>query len=373
VFPPEVAVRDAAPFSVLCEERGEHRRQSKETFAMYARRWIDTYQGRTSKGILDRTREDYRERLEQDAIPFFGRMRLTAIEPQHIRDFARHVQSRGVKPNTVRLALAPVKALLATAHQDGLIRWNPAAGVRVVLPREEFTEDGVSEEQAKAHAPDELSALLARIPDEWRLLFDFLADSGVRIGEAIELRWGDVELGAGTVRIERKFYRGRVGRPKSRFGRRTLRLTPELSKRLWALRKETRAREEDLVFTAERGGRVDQSNLMSRVLKPAAVDAGLGEWVKTPDGRRAESWVGFHTFRHSCATALFRAGWNAVQVQRWLGHHKPSFTIDTYVHLLEGDIPAPIAVAAMGATQGATEAAETDRNETLPNIAESAV
>jgi integrase len=126
------------------------------------------------------------------------------------------------------------------------------------------------------------------------------------------------------------------------------------------------------VFTAERGGRVDQSNLMSRVLKPAAVAAGLGEWVKTPDGRRPESWVGFHTFRHTCATALFRAGWNAVQVQRWLGHHKPSFTIDTYVHLLEEDIPEPIAVA-LGATEGATEAAETDRNEALAKTAESAL
>jgi Phage integrase family len=85
---------------------------------------------------------------------------------------------------------------------------------------------------------------------------------------------------------------------------------------------------------------------MTRVLKPAAVEAGPGEWVPDERGRlRAESWVGFHTFRHTCATSLFRAGWNAVQVQRWLGHHKPSFTIDTYVHLLEQDIPEPIAVA----------------------------
>ncbi len=57
--------------------------------------------------------------------------------------------------------------------------------------------------------------------------------------------------------------------------------------------------------------------------------------------RRADTWVGFHTFRHTCATVLFRRGWNAVQVQRWLGHHKPSFTLDTYVHLLEEDVPEP--------------------------------
>jgi len=50
---------------------------------------------------------------------------------------------------------------------------------------------------------------------------------------------------------------------------------------------------------------------------------------------RADTWVGFHTFRHTCATIRFRRGWNAVQVQRWLGHHSPSFTLDTYVHLLD--------------------------------------
>jgi integrase len=78
-----------------------------------------------------------------------------------------------------------------------------------------------------------------------------------------------------------------------------------------------------LVFTGERGGRIDQSNLMTRVLKPAAVEAGLGEWVRESDGTlRADTWVGFHTFRHTCATILFRSGWNAVQVQRWLGHHR---------------------------------------------------
>jgi integrase len=33
------------------------------------------------------------------------------------------------------------------------------------------------------------------------------------------------------------------------------------------------------------------------------------------------SWVGFHTFRHTCAFLLFAEGRNAVQVKRWLGHH----------------------------------------------------
>jgi integrase len=55
-------------------------------------------------------------------------------------------------------------------------------------------------------------------------------------------------------------------------------------------------------------------------------------------------WVGFHAFRHTCASLLFAQGRNVVQVQRWLGHHSPSFTLDTYVHLLDGDLGDPLSL-----------------------------
>ena len=38
---------------------------------------------------------------------------------------------------------------------------------------------------------------------------------------------------------------------------------------------------------------------------------------------------------------MFRRGLNAKQVQAWLGHHSPAFTLATYVHLLPGDLPSP--------------------------------
>jgi hypothetical protein len=44
-------------------------------------------------------------------------------------------------------------------------------------------------------------------------------------------------------------------------------------------------------------------------------------------------------FRHTCATVLFRGGFNAKQVHMWLGHHSPAFTLATYVHLLPDDLP----------------------------------
>jgi hypothetical protein len=65
-----------------------------------------------------------------------------------------------------------------------------------------------------------------------------------------------------------------------------------------------------------------------RVVKGAGKTAGV-------------PWAGLHTLRHSAATILFRRGWNAVQVQKFLGHHSPAFTLAVYVHLLPDDLPEP--------------------------------
>jgi integrase len=338
--------------------RGEHRATSKLTVEQYGRKWIESYVGRTSKPIEEHTREDYRVDLEE-AYEYFAGMRLVDVEPQDVKSYAAELgrrprkgkryakDRRPLSARTVRTKLAPLKAMFATAFEEGLVRTNPTAGVRIVTPAAKVIIDDDDEGEVKALTEAELSALLEAIALEqdgrWLLFFRVLVSLGLRISEIVELRWRDVDLGARTVKVRRKFYKGRVGRPKSKYGVRTLRLTPELARVLWLLRKETKARDEDLVFAGAAGARVNGSNLMKRVLKPAAVKAGLG--VSVDDGRggkRADTWVGFHTFRHTCATLLFTtAKWNPKQVQVWLGHHSAAFTVDTYVHLLPDDVPEP--------------------------------
>ena len=221
----------------------------------------------------------------------------------------------------MRLALAPVKAMLATAVEEGLIRSNPSAGLRLALARQDEPEDG----HVKALTEEELGKLLEAIPPEWRLFFDFLAHTGLRIGEAIALRWQDVDLSRRRVHVRRRFYRGGFDSPKSRYGRRDVPLSQRLAHEL-ELRFMFEENVENLVFPSSAGTVLDASNLMSRVLKPAARKAGV-------------PWASFHTFRHTCATRLFRRGVNAVQVQMWLGHHSPAFTQAVYVHLLASDLP----------------------------------
>lgn len=372
--------------------RGEYRPQARTGFATYARSCLASYQGRTSKAIDPITRSDYLARLEQDAIPYFGERTLSSITPADVKAFCAHVAGRkpacrtcrgkqgkretckackgtgtragSLSANTVRLALAPLKLVLATAFEDGVIRVNPAAGVRMLTPRATVVVlDEDDEGPVKAMTEGEASAVLEVIAanEKWRrwwLFFVLLLELGLRIGEAVELRWRDVDLDAGTVRVRRGFYRGRVGPPKTKFGRRTLWLTEQARLALEQLQAQSGAGLDDLVLTGVSGSRVHASNLRRDVLKPAAAAAGVGEWV------------GFHTFRHTCATLLFtKAKWNPAQVQLWLGHHSAAFTVDRYVHLLPSDLPPAVELASApqlrlidgGGNRGVTEAPEQAR------------
>jgi hypothetical protein len=114
-----------------------------------------------------------------------------------------------------------------------------------------------------------------------------------------------------------------------------------------------------LVFPSETGTPLDASNLMARVLKKAGRRAGV-------------PWVSFHTFRHTCATMLFRNGLNAKQTQMWLGHHSPAFTLATYVHLLSDDLPGAGFLGELTGNSGATSPTETSRDDPDPPDTEKA-
>ena len=338
-------------------DRGEYRELSNVTFADYAREWIETFTGRTTRGIRDTTKDEYRRDLGLDekgeaiaggAVEFFGNRKLASIEPRDIKRYAAHLAARGLacrrcfgregrrqscrlcsctgrRPgrlaqNTIRLALAPLKALFATAVEDGLIRSNPAAGVRIPVRQEE------PEERIKALTDEELRCLLGEIPERWRLFFELLAETGLRIGEAAAVTWADLDVGRRRIHVRRRLYRGSIGPPKSKYGRRAIPISRRLARALSARWNETIPTPEEPMFPTEVRTMLDASNVMGRVLKPAARRAGV-------------PWVGFHTFRHTCATILFRRGLNAKQVQVWLGHHSPAFTLATYVHLLPDDLP----------------------------------
>ena len=110
---------------------GDTQPTSREPFRRYARTWLDSYSGRTARGLSPRTRESYRDAIERFAIPYFGTAPLDRIDPPVLRKFVAHLASEGLAPSSVRRNYAAIRALLATAYEDGRLRSDPAAGVRV--------------------------------------------------------------------------------------------------------------------------------------------------------------------------------------------------------------------------------------------------
>jgi integrase len=237
--------------------------------------------------------------------------------------------------------------------REGLVRHNPTQGA--ALPArdeqkriEDGTDDLSEDHDVRALTTDQLAALLLVAPAGHRLLFELLAATGLRISEALALRTGDLVLDGErpVVCVRRARVRGAFKPPKSKYGRRQLPIGHELVR---ALRLHCGAKPDPraLLFSAADDGPLHPSNLLMRVFKPAAEEAGV-------------PWAGFHTLRHTCASRLFAEGRNAVQVQRWLGHSDPGFTLRTYVHLLNHDLGEPLVLASKGVSAVSAEHTPSD-------------
>ena len=129
--------------------------------------------------------------------------------------------------------------------------------------------------------------------------------------------------GPPEVCVRRAMAKGRIGPPKSRHGRREVRLTEALARDVRARLAGDPGRDSTaLFFTNEAGGPIDPAT-SARVLKPLVEEAGA-------------PWAGFHAFRHTFASIHLAEGTNLVSLSRAMGHHSAAFTLSRYTHLLPG-------------------------------------
>ncbi|MEJ7894375.1 MAG: site-specific integrase [Solirubrobacteraceae bacterium] len=299
--------------------RGQHRANHALTFEEYAREWISTYQGRTTRGFREPTRMEYRRSIEKKAIPWFAEhcARLVDAEPRELRRFLASLQAEGRSLSTVRNHFNVVGALFATAVEDGLMPHNPCASVRV--SRVEAGSVVTEKKKARALGEQEIAALLAEA-GEWRAMLEFLIHTGLRIGEALELKWSDIEFGERpVVKVRRQTRRGVTNAPKTEAGRRDVPLSTSVARRLWA----SQGAPSGPVFgDPATGEHMPYHRSEYHCLRAAKKRAGL-------------EWVTFHSLRHTCASLLFANGKNLKQVQHWLGHSSPVLTQNTYLHLMD--------------------------------------
>lgn len=215
---------------------GEWHEDSRVTLHEYLNEWIVRYQGRNRRGFREGTREEYKRLLDQYALSYFSvRVRLAEISPRHISQYVSWLCDRPstkggtLSESAVRNCLNPLRAAFATAVSEGLVRHNPCAGVS--LPNRPSAED-IEEEDVRPLSREQLADFLRVVPARHRLLFKFLAATGLRLSEVRALQWRHLKLDGSSphVMVRRGIVRGRIKRgSKSNAGSATIRQPSRLS------------------------------------------------------------------------------------------------------------------------------------------------
>jgi integrase len=266
--------------------------------------------------------------------PRIGHLRVCDIDRETVKAFYRELLTTPKVRGTGFLSKSTVISVhstlcwgLQTLVETRRLPANPAWGARPRVKKSERYEPAV-------WTPSELLKFLEETKDDdLGALWNFVALTGVRRGEAMGLQWGDFDRDLKQVAIRRAITKvgakRYITRPKSAQARR-IDLLPDTTaalKRYKRQRNRERRRLElrslqpgDFAFTKVDGTAFDPGRITLMFLQ-LSEGAGL---------RR----IRLHDLRHTHATHLLEAGANLKAVQERLGHNDPTFTIDTYIHLL---------------------------------------
>jgi integrase len=249
-----------------------------------------------------------------------GRRALMSLRRSDLQALAKQLRV-DLAPASVKLAMTWTSTILKAAVADGLIRHNPASGVRV---------PPVVLERADPLPLATVAAVAESIDERYRAIVWFGAGTGVRISEALGLTVDRINFLKRQVRIDRQLIRDRGPVPewgpvKDRHGRaRTIPLAQPTLDMLSAHIAQYGTGPEGLVFTGHRGGPVGKTEFTTAFRK-AAGPLGLAP------GK------GFHQLRHTYASVLIAAGESVKTVQDRLGHASAVMTLDVYGHLWPED------------------------------------
>jgi integrase len=255
--------------------------------------------------------QNYRLRLREP----FGALRLNELTTQDLQDFIDELDAAGLNPSTIQGTVLPLRVVYRRAKTRGVVALDPTDGIE--LPQ-------VARGQRKPPDPATAAALLAAVPGTDRPLWATAMLAGLRRGELLGLQWDDVDLKAGTLRVERSYSvsEGTLRPTKSEHGRRTVPVVRQLAAHLSA----------HALATGRRSGFVFGDGT-----SPASGFRGVQERADAAWKAAGVPRVTLHACRHLYASMSIAAGVNAHALCKYMGHSGIQVTLDLYGHQFPGN------------------------------------
>jgi integrase len=288
------------------------------------------------------TTDQYRQHINHHLKPRLGDEKLARLTTPRIETFCDELLT-SLSRALAKKVLASLKMLLNEARRRGNVAQNVAHGVSIAIPKR-----SKKKLVAGTHFPtlDEAKRIID-VSGKHRSLLLVAIFAGLRSSELRGLRWQDVNLKTGEIKIQQRVDRYNViGDPKSEAGQRNIPLGPLVLNALREWKLVCPRGDYDLVFPNGVGRIESHTNLVKRVWCPIQIAAGV---VKHKDKAK---YTGLHTLRHFFASWCINRqadgglGLPPKSVQERLGHASIAQTLDTYGHLFpRGDDAGELARA----------------------------
>jgi len=331
-------------------DRGDYVDPAKTTVAEFLDRW----EGWAGTQVSRKTLERYHDLAAHHIRPHLGARRVQKLRPVDFAELYGRLlrpkpEGAGLAARTVGHCHRLLHRVFFHAVKWGVVTSNPVTAEPPRVPRTEIEILG----------PDQVTTVLSALRGQrlYPVVLMGLA-TGMRRGEVVALRWSDIDLDGGKVRVERSLEETKAGlafkEPKTKAGRRTIGIPPSVVAELRAHWRQQR--EERLA----RGlGKSDAADLAFPRPDGTAwpPDRLSSTWAKTVQTKDLPK-VTFHALRHTHVSQLIAAGLDVVSVSRRIGHSNPTITLNVYAHLFgntDEKAVAAVETALAGALLGRTQ------------------
>jgi integrase len=293
------------------------------TFAELSEVWLEDYIKPLRR---DSTYERYRDILRRHVVPSIGKQPIDAVKRNQLRNLFLQKKKAGLSRSMICLIRDVISGTMGYAVDEELIAGNPVSGVlkRLQLERQKrITIEPMNDQEVQLFLDT-----CHRYHREYWEFFLCAFRTGLRLGELLGLKWGDIDWNQKFIRVERSYKRGHYDKTKT--GRvRRVDMSDQLLAGLRGLstdRKKEALRMgmgESVAVLFHQSGKPMEQNHVRRVFKRVLKKAGIRE-------------MRFHDIRHTFASLLLSYGQSPVYVKEQLGHSSIQMTVDIYGHLIPG-------------------------------------